>query len=138
MGRMPQDVEEPRQIPVMGDLVLGLDTKEPTERGIASEFGEATVIGGMPQQGGQHGDAPEDRDRIVVPAPPARVPQSLQQGSVGDGLKTAADGLQGGRILERCPSKQRLRGRDPHGRDVSSTGALVYIAIDTPCKGGVG
>ena len=138
MGRMPQDVQKPRQIPVMRNLGLGLHTKQPTERGIASQFGQTAVIRGMPQQGGQHGDAPEDGDRIVVPSMPPRLPQSLQQGSVGDSLQTTADRLQGGRILERCPSKQRLRGCDPHSRDVSSTRALVYIAIDTPCKGGMG
>ena len=70
MGRMPQDVQKPRQIPVMRNLGLGLHTKQPTERGIASQFGQTAVIRGMPQQGGQHGDAPEDGDRIVVPSMP--------------------------------------------------------------------
>src|SRR5271157_1950001 len=122
----------------MGNLGLGLHPEQPTERGIVPQFGQAGVIGGMPQQGGQRGDAPEDGDWIVVPSMPPRLPQSLQKGGVGDSLQTTADRLQGGRILERCPSKQRLCGGDPHSRDVSSTRALVYIAIDTPCKGGVG
>ena len=40
---MSQDVEEPREIPVMGDLLLGLDPEESLQRGIAADFGEPTT-----------------------------------------------------------------------------------------------
>src|SRR5262249_46642453 len=62
---------------------------------------------------------PGEGDReIVAPAAP-RALQSLQQRPVGAGLETAADGLQRGGILHRRPGKQRLRDRDPHGRNGS-------------------
>src|ERR1700694_4728225 len=68
---VPQDVEEPREIPVVRDLGLGLDAEEAAERGIAAELGQTGLVRGVPQQGGQHGDPPEDGDRIIVPAPAA-------------------------------------------------------------------
>ena len=57
----------------MGDLVLGLEPEQAMQCGIAADFGQAGVIRSVPQQGGQHRDAPEQRDGIVVPpASPAR------------------------------------------------------------------
>ncbi len=48
VGGVSQDVEEPREIPVMGDLLLGLDPEQSLQRGVAADFGEAGVIRGMP------------------------------------------------------------------------------------------
>ena len=135
---MPQDVQKPRQIPVLWDLGLSLHTEQPTERGIAPQFGQAGVIRGMSQQGGQHGDAPEDGDGIVIASMSPRLPQPFEQEGVGDRLQTTADRLQGGRVLEHCPGKQRLCDGDPHSRTDSFSGLPVYIAMNTPCKGGVG
>jgi hypothetical protein len=45
---VPQDVKEPREIPVMGDLLFGLDSEQSLQRGITADFGEAGVIRGMP------------------------------------------------------------------------------------------
>ena len=92
---------------MMRDLGRGLHTEQPTERWIASQFGQTAVIRGMPQQGGHHGDAPEDGDRIVVPSMPPRLPQPLKQGSVGDSLQTTADRLQEG---ESSSVAQATRG----------------------------
>jgi hypothetical protein len=135
---VPQDVEEPREIPVMGDLLLGLDPEESMQRGVAADFGEAGVIRGMPQERGEHGDAPEEGDGIVVSAASPRLPQTPQESGVGDGLETAADRSQGGRILQGRPGEQGLSIRDPHRRNGSLDRDPVYIAMNPPCKGAVG
>ena len=135
---MPQDVEEPREIPVMGDLLLGLDPEESIERGVAADFGEAGVIRGMPQERGEHGDAPEEGDGIVVPAASPRLPQTLQEGGVGDGLETAADRPQGGRILQGRPGEQGLSLRDPHRRNGSSAEDPSLHRDESPVQGGCG
>jgi len=52
MGGMTQDVEKPGEIPVMRNLGLGLHAEETTQCGIATQFGEADVLRGMPQKRG--------------------------------------------------------------------------------------
>ena len=42
---------------MVGNLLFRLDAEESMQRGVAADFGEAGVIGGMPQERGQHGDA---------------------------------------------------------------------------------
>jgi hypothetical protein len=135
---MPQDVEEPREIPVMGDLLLSFDPEESMQRGVAADFSEAGVIRGMPQERGEHGNAPEEGDGIVVPPASSSLPQTPQERGVRDGLETSADRPQGGRILQGRPGKQGLSIRDPHRRDGSDDGYRVYIAMNPPCKGAVG
>ena len=77
MGRVPEDVEESRKIPVLGDLVLSLNAQEPAQGRIAADFPEASVIRGVPQQRSHQGDAPEDGDRKIIAAAAPRVPQPL-------------------------------------------------------------
>ena len=83
MSRVPKDVEEPREIPMLGDLIIGLDPQESLQRRIAPDFGQAGVIGGVPQQRREHGDAPEQRDRVVVAAAAPRPAEALEQAASG-------------------------------------------------------
>jgi len=40
------------------DLFLGLDADQPAEHGIAVQLGQARLVGGIPEQQGEGGDAP--------------------------------------------------------------------------------
>jgi hypothetical protein len=68
MRLLAERVGEPRQVPAVGDLVLGGDVDEPAQRGIAMQFLQAGVEGGVPKEDRQEHDAPESGDGIVVAA----------------------------------------------------------------------
>jgi hypothetical protein len=72
VDRVPQGVEGPPEVPMVGDPGLGVDAERAAERGMAAEFGQAGLVRGMPQPGRQDGDAPEDGDRVIVAAPAPR------------------------------------------------------------------
>ena len=136
MGRMPQDVQKPRTDSSDEESGLGLHTKQPTERGIASQFGQTAVIRGMPQQGGARrrpgGRRPDSRP---FHAPALRSPCSREASGIASRQRRTVSKEGDPRAL---PKQTEARGCHPHSRDVSSTRALVYVAIDTPCKGAWG
>ena len=96
------------------DLGLRLNAQPAPQRGIAAEFGQAGLVRGMAEQRGQDGDAPEDRDWVIVATAAPRRAQPLEDRRVGNGLKTAADGAQGRAILEAGPVEEGLRSHDSH------------------------
>ena len=62
---------------MLGDLIVGLNPQETFQRRVAADFAEASVIGGVAQQGREQGDAPEQADREVVAAAAPRPPELL-------------------------------------------------------------
>jgi hypothetical protein len=52
VGGVAQGVEEPREVPMVGDLLLGLDADEAAGRRVAAQFGQARLVRGMAKQEG--------------------------------------------------------------------------------------
>ena len=135
---MPEDIEEPREIPMLGDLIVGLNPQETFQRRVAAHLAEASVIGGVAQQGGEQCDAPEQCDRKVVAAAAPRSSEPLQERGVGDGLNASAHDAQSGRVFECRPGKQRLSDVDPHRSESPLLRALIIHRDKSPTQGGRG
>src|SRR4051812_12630936 len=142
MGGMAEGVEEPREVPMLGDLIVGLDPPGPVQRGITTDLAEASVIGGVAQHRGQDRDAPEDRDGEVVAAAAPRSAEALQDRGVRDGLEASTQDRQRRGVFECGPGEQRLSGTDPHGRESPLHPPVVATGIvhrdRNPRQGGRG
>jgi hypothetical protein len=112
MGFFAQDGEETGDVVGAWNLVFGFDADEEGQRGIALQFFEAGIDDGVAKDDGQKERAPEDGDGKVVASFAARVAEGLEQGVIGDDFEEPANGLQGGRIFEQVPGKERLGNGD--------------------------
>ena len=68
---------------MLGDLIVGLNPQETFQRRVAAHLAEASVIGGVVQQGGEQCDAPEQCDRKVVAAAAPRSSEPLKSAASG-------------------------------------------------------
>ncbi len=123
---------------MLGDLIVGLNPQETFQRRVAAHLAEASVIGGVAQQGGEQCDAPEQCDRKVVAAAAPRSSEPLQERGVGDGLNASAHDAQSGRVFECRPGKQRLSDVDPHRSESPLLRALIIHRDKSPTQGGRG
>jgi hypothetical protein len=94
----PQDLEEPREVPLLRHVGLAWDPDEAPQRGVAPEVPQAGVEGGVPQEDRQQDDAPEGLDRVVVAAVAARAAKGVQQSSVRHDGQEVANGQKAGAV----------------------------------------
>ena len=71
MGLLAQPVEEAGQVPAVGELRLGGDAEQAAQGGVAVEFGQAGVEGGVPRDDGQQHDPPDRSPCGKTSGPPA-------------------------------------------------------------------
>ena len=93
---LAEDGEEAGHVPAAGHGVFGLDADEQSQGGVASEFFVAGFGGGVSQQDGQQQNTPEDADGVGVTTIVAAGLEGGEQGRIGDGFKSLADGAEGG------------------------------------------
>src|SRR5437870_10092762 len=106
MRLLAEDVEETRHVPAARDLVLGGDTEQAAQRGVAVQFGQAVLEGVMAKQDGQEHDVPQTLDGVVVAAVAAGGAEAVEEGLVRDGLEGVAEGGQGGAVVELPPGEE--------------------------------
>ena len=78
MRLLAHDFEKARDVPTLRNPLLGLDADQPGQGWIATKFSQASLKGRVAQGNGQHHDAPEHTDRIVIASPAPGDVQALQ------------------------------------------------------------
>src|SRR5262245_7428567 len=74
----------------------------------------ARLVGGMTDQGGEDGDAPECGDRRIITAAAPRRVETPEDRRVGERLQAAADRVQGGAIVEAGAVEDGPHTPEPH------------------------
>jgi hypothetical protein len=135
---VPQGVEEPRKIPTVGTWVSASRPSRLRRKGFPG-VRPGRRLRGMTTQRGEEGDAPEDRDRVIVAVAAPCGAESLVQERVGDGLETVAESAQRGAIIEVGPGEGEPEWPEfSYPRTPPSVAGLSLHRKGYPVQGGRG
>jgi hypothetical protein len=112
MRLLAQDVQEPGDVPLLGDFPLRLDADQATELGIAAEFDQAGLEVRVSQQGRQQDDSPQGIEGIVVAT--AAAPQPFEELGIRQHVEELLDRVQAGAVFQTLPGEQGFDDVDSH------------------------
>ena len=114
MGFLTEHLQEPGDVMALRDLLGRFNADHRLQGRIASQLSQAGFEVAVPQGDGQDDHSPEHAHGIIIATAATVRSQSLQQGTVGDGLEQPAKRDQGGMIFETVPGEERLLDGDSH------------------------
>ena len=102
---LAEHIEEPRQVPSLGNLVGGLQADQFGQRRVTTQFRQAGFESRVPQSDGQKHHAPQGTHGIIIASLAAGGFQSFDEFGVGDRLQQLFDGGQEGMVFQAIPGE---------------------------------